>query len=274
MSRLDEEVLRQCIHADTEQKLHELQLFAEIDSTNTYLMQVPAPPTGCIRVAIADHQTAGRGRRNRRWQSPAGAGLWMSCAYTFAKPPRNLPALTLALGIGAIEALQKLGIEGVMLKWPNDLVLNDAKLGGILTEAQQQGDTDLAVIAGLGLNLDMPADIEIGGDSEWSGRVASLVQAASELGTPEALAAVIIDGMCASFVQYEQEGFAAFADRWPATDWLAGRELSVDTGEQVLQGEGSGIADDGALLITSSDGATARVVSGSIVLRESIETTL
>jgi BirA family biotin operon repressor/biotin-[acetyl-CoA-carboxylase] ligase len=273
MSRLDEYVLRQCIHADTEQKLYDLQLFAEIDSTNTYLMQVPAPPTGRMRVAIADHQTAGRGRRNRRWESPAGAGLWMSCAYTFAEPPRNLPALTLAAGIGAIEALQKLGIEGIMLKWPNDLVLSDSKLGGILTEVQQQGDAALTVIAGLGLNLDLPDDFEIGGDSEWAGRVASLVQAVSELGATEVLAAAIIDGMCASFVEYEQAGFAAFADRWPATDWLAGRELSVDTGEQVLQGKGCGIADDGALLLTSSDGATERVVSGSIVLRESIVTT-
>lgn len=271
MSRLDADVLRQCLHPDTEQQLDDLQVFAQIDSTNSYLLQMPAPPTGKIRVAIADEQTAGRGRRNRRWQSPAGAGLWMSCAYTFEKPPRNLPALTLAAGIGAIEALQKLGIDGVMLKWPNDLVLNDAKLGGILTEVQQQGIAELTVVAGLGLNLDLPEDIDIDGDSEWTGRVASLQEAVAELGATEVIAAAIIDAMRESFSLYQHAGFAAFTARWPATDWLAGRQLSVVSGERVIQGKGSGIADDGALLIACSDGTTERIVSGSVMLRGSVK---
>lgn len=271
MSRLDEDVLRQCLHPDTAQQLDDLQVFAEIDSTNSYLLQMPAPPTGTMRVAIADEQTAGRGRRNRRWQSPAGAGLWMSCAYTFEKPPRNLPALTLAAGIGAIEALQRLGIHGVMLKWPNDLVLHDAKLGGILTEVQQQGSAALTVVAGLGLNLDLPDDIRIDGDSEWTGRVASLKEAVAELGATEVIAAAIIDAMRDSFDLYRQAGFAAFSARWPAMDWLAGRQLAVVSGERVMQGTGSGIADDGALLLTCSDGTTERVATGSVMLRGSVE---
>jgi BirA family biotin operon repressor/biotin-[acetyl-CoA-carboxylase] ligase len=267
MSRLDEELLRRCLHPDTVQHLDDLQVFAQINSTNSYLLQMPAPSSGKLRVAIADEQTAGRGRRDRRWQSPAGAGLWMSCAYTFEEPPRNLPALTLAAGIGAIQALQKLGIDGVMLKWPNDLVLNGAKLGGILTEVQQQGDAELTVVTGLGLNLDLPDDIDIDGDSEWTGRVASLVEAVSELGATEVIAAAMIDAMRESFSLYQQAGFAAFTPRWPATDWLAGRNLSVASGEQAIHGKGSGIADDGALLVTCSDGTTARVVTGSVMVQ-------
>jgi BirA family biotin operon repressor/biotin-[acetyl-CoA-carboxylase] ligase len=272
MSRLDEDVLRQCLHPDTARSLHALHLFDEIDSTNTWLLQMPAPPVGSLSVAIADKQTAGRGRRNRRWESPAGAGLWMSSAYTFATPPANLPALTLAVGISVIGALQSLGIDGVKLKWPNDLVFNDAKLGGILTEVQQQGTSELAVVTGLGLNLDLPANLQISADSEWAGKAISLSQAVSELGAVEVIAAAAIDGIFAAFIDYQQNGFAGFADRWPPVDWLLGRELSVDTGDQLIRGKGHGVADDGALLVACGDGAAKRVVSGSIVLRSSEHT--
>ena len=99
-------------------------------------MSQPPPGGRPFRVAIADQQTAGRGRHYRRWVSPPGAGLYMSFAYSFEDPPENLPSLTLAIGVGVIAALQEFNIEGVSLKWPNDIVALDGKLGGILTEFQ------------------------------------------------------------------------------------------------------------------------------------------
>ena len=79
----------------------------------------------------------------RSWQSPRNSGLYLSAAYTFARMPRNFSCLTLAIGVGVSQALSDVGASGVQLKWPNDLVLNDGKLGGILTEIQSgKGESD------------------------------------------------------------------------------------------------------------------------------------
>ena len=135
MSSLDASAFRRPLSECTRAKLESLELFGEIASTNTYLMSQPAPTAGHCRVAIADHQTSGRGRHNRHWLSHPGDGLCLSLAYTFEKAPEHLPALTLALGVGVIGALQGLNVSGCRLKWPNDIVARDGKLGGILTEA-------------------------------------------------------------------------------------------------------------------------------------------
>lgn len=153
--RLDSDVIRRSLDEATARRLEILEVFSEIDSTNTYLMQQPGPFPGQVRVAVTDNQTAGRGRHGRTWQSPAGSGLCLSMAYSFASSPADFPALTLAIGLGAISALQSLGVGGVQLKWPNDLIVMNGKLGGILTEAQTQSAGAVTVVTGIGLNVDL-----------------------------------------------------------------------------------------------------------------------
>ena len=120
-----------------------LEVFGEIDSTNSYLLNVPPPPAGRFRVAIAEHQTGGRGRMDRRWVSPAATGLCLSIAYTFTDTPSDLSCATLAVGIAIAEALEEIGILGIGLKWPNDLVFRGGKLGGILTELRSNRGSEI-----------------------------------------------------------------------------------------------------------------------------------
>ncbi len=120
MSSLDATLIRRLLSERTSAQLDDLECFASIASTNTYLLEQAPPKAEQFRVAIADHQTAGRGRHHRRWVSPAGTGLCMSLAYTFDEQPEQLSSLTLAIGIGVVDALRQLQIEGVSLKWPND----------------------------------------------------------------------------------------------------------------------------------------------------------
>ncbi len=266
MTSLDAEAIRRSIGEDAAARLAGFEVFPEIESTNSYLMQQAGPAPGQLRIAVTDNQTMGRGRYGRTWQSPPGSGLCLSMAYTFAVQPANLPALTLAIGLGAIEALEKLGIDGVQLKWPNDLIADDGKLGGILTESQSQANGAITIVTGMGLNIDLGADLDFGPDTDQARHVADLAGFADALPARDELAAGLIDGLFSVFVDFESSGFDRFVQRWSDKDWLVGRELTIDTPQHQVTGTGAGIADDGALLVDTGLGAIRRVTSGSVVM--------
>ena len=266
MSKLDAEAIRASLGERALRRLERLEAFAAIESTNSYLMREAPPEPGRFRVALTDNQTAGRGRHGRTWRSPPGAGLCLSVAYTFANRPRDLPALTLALGLGLVDALDGLGIDGIALKWPNDLIARDGKLGGILTESQALGPESIHVVSGVGVNVELPEDFDLGAEAERAQPVADLASIAGELPPADKLAGSLVQGLCESFVDYESGGFAACASRWRQRDWLRGRELTIDTPRQPLSGVAAGVDDDGALLVEVADGAVHRVTSGTVVL--------
>ena len=266
MSLPDPAALRQSLRPESLQRLEELEVFDEIDSTNTYLLAMPAPPIGMFRVAMAGHQTAGRGRRDRAWVSPPDSGLYLSFAYTFPVYPGGLSALTLVTGIAVIDALAAAGVNGVLLKWPNDLVLDNAKLGGILTEVQHDGATALTVVTGVGLNIELPDAHDIGLDSEWARRATDMQSAAGGPPQRNRLAAVILDELVSACVEFADRGFERFAVRWPAIDWLLGKDIVVFDERNRIEGMAAGVDKDGALLVQTRDGARRRVISGSIRL--------
>lgn len=266
MTGLDEELVRRALGEADSAGLSELEIFPEIESTNSYLIQVSGPEPGQFRVAASDNQTAGRGRHGRTWQSPPGSGLCLSMAYTFASSPENLPALTLAIGLGVIDKLGELGIDGVQLKWPNDLIAMDGKLGGILTEAQARACGAVTVVTGIGLNVDLPEQLDFGLETDWARCIVDLRTHVGEVPSMEALAACLIKGLRQTFVTYETRGFGAFADRWADYDWLHGRELTIDTPQRQVSGIGAGVAADGALLVASDSAGLQRITSGSVVM--------
>ena len=266
MARLDAESVRASLGDLALRRLERFEAFAAIESTNSYLMQDAAPAPGGFRLALTDNQTAGRGRHGRTWQSPPGSGLCLSVAYTFAATPRNLPALTLAIGLGLIDALDGLGIGGISLKWPNDLIANDGKLGGILTESQALQGNAVHVVSGVGLNVDLPRGFDLGAEAERAQPVADLAGLVDALPSPNVIAACLVDGLCGVFVDYEARGFEAFAGRWRERDWLRGRELTIDIPPEPVAGTGAGVADDGALLVAVSGGSIHRITSGTVVV--------
>ncbi len=266
MINLDPDAIRHSIGEAAAARLASFDAFSEIESTNSFLMQQNGPPPGRMTVAVTDNQTMGRGRHGRTWQSPPGSGLCLSLAYTFQVPPANLPALTLAIGLGVIEALENEGVGGVQLKWPNDLMAADGKLGGILTESQSQAAGAVTIVTGVGLNMNLGeiSDFEL--DMGSARRVADLAGFANVLPKHDDLAARLIDSLCATFVDFEADGFERYAQRWVERDWLFGREVVIDTPQSQVMGMGAGIAEDGALLVDTGEGAVCRITSGSVVL--------
>lgn len=266
MTRLNPDVIRDSLGETVAGRLAAFDAFQEIASTNSYLMDGEAPAPGQFRVALTDNQVAGRGRHGRVWQSPAGSGLALSLAYTFATQPANLAALTLAIGVGAIEALSNIGICGVQLKWPNDLVADDGKLGGILTETQTQPDNAIKVVTGLGLNVELGPGFASKLGSAGTGRVVDLTVIADRLPSRNRLAAQLITSLGETFVGFESSGFSAYAGRWVRCDWLRGRELTVDTAQDRVTGLGAGIDENGALLVSVASGNVRKVTAGTIVM--------
>jgi len=265
MSSLDTSLFRQSLAVKTRTKLDVLEVFGSVASTNTYLMSQPAPDAGRFRVAIADHQTSGRGRHYRRWVSPPGAGLYMSFAYSFAERPEHLPSLTLAIGVGVIAALQKLDIDGVSLKWPNDIVALDGKLGGILTELQSRPTQGVTVVAGIGLNIDLPDNAETSIKSDWARRVVDVTSVCETAPGRTVIAAAIVNELHSVMRKFAALGFVGFVEAWAKYDWLNGREVIVDLPDQQISGVAAGVDNDGALLVDTGKEKT-RVVSGSIIL--------
>lgn len=264
MTGLDVDAIEGSLGESARATLVALDVFAQIESTNSYLMQQEAPAPGCSHVALTDNQTRGRGRHGRTWVSPPGSGLCVSVAHTFSSQPEDLSALTLAVGLGIADVLEEFGASEVQLKWPNDLIVGDGKLGGILTETKAQGAPSITVISGVGLNLDFGTEPDFGAGTASMQRAVDFASFAATLPDRDLLAARVIDSLCTTFVHFAHKGFSTYAERWSERDWLRGRALSVETPHSSVEGVGAGIAEDGTLLVQTRDGNLERIGSGTI----------
>ena len=121
---LDEVAIVAALSANSRSLVEELTVFPKIDSTNAELARCPKPAHGA-RVALAEYQSAGRGRRGRRWISPFGSSIYCSVAWTFQGGAESLQGLSLAVGVCLCDALEALGVTGLTLKWPNDVLCDD-----------------------------------------------------------------------------------------------------------------------------------------------------
>jgi BirA family biotin operon repressor/biotin-[acetyl-CoA-carboxylase] ligase len=265
MSRLDAAGIRQPLDEITAAALEELEVFPSIASTNTYLMAQPSPPVGRLRVAVADHQTAGRGRHERRWLSAPGAGLCMSVAYTFERSTTEIDGLTLAIGVGAVRALRQLDIDDVSLKWPNDIVAQEGKLGGILTEAQAGRSGNATVVTGIGINVNIGQRLDLGAASDWAQRPVDLQSLVDRPPPRDLLAGKLLEQLYLAFRRFDEVGVAGFMDAWRRHDWLLGREIAVDMPDRQVTGIAAGVDDRGLLLVDTKSGQVS-VIAGSIAM--------
>ncbi|MEE8426559.1 MAG: biotin--[acetyl-CoA-carboxylase] ligase [Woeseiaceae bacterium] len=272
MSKIDAAVIRQSLSDASASSLDRLDVFSKIDSTNSYLLRELPPLPGRRRVAIAGHQTAGRGRRGREWLSAHRGSLCLSIAYTFTGIPGDLSALTLASGVGIVNALGRFGIDGVGLKWPNDIVLSDGKLGGMLTETRPGGGTGVTVVIGIGLNIDVPEVIGGKTASTWAHRAIDLKSVMASPPAREELSVAVIDELFAVISTYANKGFDAFATEWAQYDWLLGRAITVDGPGGVVKGIADGVDAQGALQVRTAAG-TRSIISGSITVTNAMERT-
>ena len=265
MEMLDAVLIRAQLQAAHDGRLQSLHVPLEIDSTNSWLLSGPPPPYGRADVCIAEAQRAGRGQRGRTWISPPGASIAMSMGWAFRETLRNLPTLSLAVGVAVARALARTGARGVMLKWPNDIWFLDRKIGGILLESRAEADGPAFVVIGVGINVTLGA----GARAELAAvgvRAAALADACTLLPSRNQVAGAILDELLGMLVLFEHEGFAPFLAPWAGLDALKGRPSRVLLGEGSVLGRACGVDGEGALLL-EVDGQLRKFNSGEVSLR-------
>lgn len=271
---LDAKYLERHLSAGNRELLRHLHVLRRTDSTNARLLAVNDLPAGSADVCIAEYQTAGRGRRGRSWVAPFGSSLCLSVGWTFPQMPPQLSALSLAAGVAVLRALRQFDVEGLGLKWPNDLLLNRRKLGGILTELRAESAGPAYVVIGIGLNLHLSAAVRESIDrSIKSGENQSGIEAAGlsdglsgrSVGR-NAIAAAIIDKLLEALPQFQDSGFRSFAEEWRTADALAGTPVRVLVGDEIYKGIARGIDEDGALVL-ETPGKVLRFTSGEVSVR-------
>ena len=245
----------------------------ETSSTNAALLAEPPVTPGAFVVLLAENQTGGRGRRGRAWRAALGDSLCVSIATSFEPLPRDLPALTLAIGACVRAALEDRGARELALKWPNDLVVRDLehgndlrKLGGILVELRAEAGGPGYVVIGIGLNLRLGDEAReaisalgtVAGDLESIG-----VDAA----TRNRLATALIDHCVRGLRQFGREGFAPFLADWRKADVLQGTAVRVSDSSGEREGMARGIDAQGALQLEIADGRCLSIIGGEVTVR-------
>lgn len=256
---LDESQIVDSLDGATKGLLSELLVFSSIDSTNHYLM---TERQGAGEVCLAEQQSQGRGRRGRVWVSPFAKNIYLSLSWTFSGGAQALEGLSLAVGVVAVKALEGLGVEGLSLKWPNDLLYKGRKLGGILLEMTGDVSGDCRVVVGIGLNVDMGDEEAAGIDQAWT----SVNQVAGKTVSRNQVSVALIKQLLPLLDSYTDNGFGFYKQSWEALDAFKGQAVKLISASTVERGVAVGVTDTGALKL-DVDGAIREFSGGEVSLR-------
>lgn len=243
-----------------------VSLFESLDSTNEWVMQKVREDKVMPFACFAEQQMQGRGRRGKRWASPPTGNIYMSLAWLFELPVSQIGVLSLAIGMAVIKALEKTGIQGALLKWPNDVLVGDKKIAGILIETARINDNKTSVCIGVGLNYRLPDSSSEIPDQPWTDVVTSL-ERPPESGRNQ-LAALLLQECVAMCERVPQERDKLVEDFQNQYDACFKKAVSVllDNGGR-LQGVARGITSTGEIRILI-DGEERVFNSAEISLRK------
>jgi len=212
-------------------------------------------------VVLASRQRSGRGRLGRQWSSPSG-GAYLSAIVRPNVVPADVASLALAAGVGIARGLASLGVCDARLKWPNDVLLAEGKLAGVLLEMAAETDRVEWVVVGIGLNVRPPADgARAMGAAYLADRVPGVLVAPT--------VAAVLDGLADAYLQWRDGGFSALRAEYEAALTLTGQPVGVRdvAGRLLAEGTVRGVDGEGRLLLTGADGSELAVASGEVTLR-------
>lgn len=240
----------------------EILFFKEIDSTNIYARQRALEGAAEGLVILADAQSQGKGRRGRNWVSPLGVNVYFSVILRPAISIEKIPLLTLMAGVASARALQNITDLEIKIKWPNDLLISEKKVAGILTEAEPgQG----FVILGIGVNVNWPrAEMP-----EELRQVATSLYAERGIKFSRAIVAQkLFEDLEEEYMLFLQKGFSPRLRReWEKYSLIKQRWVTIKLGEKEYHGRALGLDEDGALLVQDGEGRVGRFIAGEVSLR-------
>ncbi|HWV37477.1 MAG TPA: biotin--[acetyl-CoA-carboxylase] ligase [Vulgatibacter sp.] len=234
---------------------------AQLPSTSDEAMRLAKGGAAHGEVVTAEKQTAGRGRRGRSWASPARVNLYLSVILRPDLPPQRAPELAFVVAVATAEALREFSVDAG-IKWPNDLVVGDRKIAGILLDLAADAGRIHFIVAGIGIDVnatleDFPEGVR---DLATSMRL--------ELGytvSRAAIAAALLGRLEAWLDRFEAEGFEPVRARYRELSSILGHPVRLSEADEVLEGVAEEIDEGGALLVRDEGGAVHRFVSGDVV---------
>lgn len=264
---LDKNRIEAGLAACTRGLLHRLELHDEIPSTNDHLVAGIPGSTASGTVCLAERQTAGKGRMGREWISPLGRNIYLSVLWRFTGGPAVLTGLSVATGVAVKRALVDAGITETALKWPNDIVWQRRKVGGILVEVSGENCGPCAAVVGLGLNMYMPTQVGEAITQAWAD--------IEQMGIPETpsrnrLVALILNELLPLLANYERTGLEPYLSEWTKWDCLSGEKVTLFSGLSAIRGTVRGITNDGMLLIENEADGVKPYASGEVTFHREI----
>jgi BirA family biotin operon repressor/biotin-[acetyl-CoA-carboxylase] ligase len=250
-------------------KLRQLTLLQETDSTNTAVLRLPGERQHAHAV-LAECQTGGRGRRQKSWHSPAGGNIYLSLGWWFMDSKWPLSALPLVVAIAVCRALTRARLHGHGVKWPNDILVDDKKLAGILVELQSAGSGPALAVIGVGLNVRMPSrepgEPGTAIDRPWTDLVSQLKRGDTGI-SRNRLVSFLLDEMLDMLERFERDGFEGFTFEWRELDLLDGKRVGLEQNGQQLSGVAKGVDKNGGLLLETAESAIQVFHSGEVSIR-------
>ena len=251
MELLDEAAIRtelQHLVSELQMSTLDLEIHRVTQSTNDVVMQRLVESQSTAILCAAEMQTAGKGRRGRRWISPFGRNVYLTYGRFIGRQLSELGGLSLVVGMVVVDVLRAMGLERVGLKWPNDILLGGGKLGGILLELRASDAGGIGLVAGVGLNLALNVKESLSIDQPWSA-------ISSQLEMPRNILLGALGGRIVNAIQaFEDVGFDSFAEKWSEYNLYTGQQVTVIRGSETISGIDCGVDQEGNLLLRTGAG--------------------
>ncbi len=231
-----------------------------LDSTNAEALRAVDRGVTAPFVILAERQTAGRGRRGRKWVSPFAENIYYSLVLRMDGGMRQLEGLSLVVGLAVLSALRAVGVSDAGLKWPNDVLVSNKKIAGILLELVGDPADVCHVVLGIGINVNMRVASEV--DQAWT----SVFLESGVATNRNELVSKLSDSLRLYLKRHELSGFSAIQSEWEQNHLWQGREVSLIAGVHQVNGTVMGIDRQGALRM-SVNGEEKVFSGGELSLR-------
>lgn len=255
---LDERVLA----ASTGGQVWPVSVVHSVDSTNSEALRRLEARNPVPFIVLAERQSAGRGRRGRTWVSPFAENLYYSLVLRVEGGMRQLEGLSLVVGLALLQAIRGMGVSGVGLKWPNDLLVGDRKIAGILLELSGDPADVCHVVIGIGVNVNMMPTAAPAIDQPWTSMRAILGAGVDR----NELVCALNEQLAKYLAMHRQLGFSALLEEWQANHLWQGKKVGLTAGAQQITGVVLGVDASGAIRLLV-DGEERHFSGGELSLR-------
>ena len=239
-----------------------IDVLLECPSTNQFLLERIENKKLENYLVLAESQTHGRGRRGREWVSPFASNIYMSLLWTLNISIAEMSGLSLVVAISVAKAIQSFGINNVMLKWPNDIYVDNKKLSGVLLELRGESNSPCNAVIGIGVNVNMPKLMGDRIDQQWSDMESILKKNINR----NHVVSQILNELIPRLEKFNEYGFSEFIDEWNSFDLLAEQKVIIEGNMNISEGVALGVDKQGALLV-EHNGLLQSLYSGEVSIR-------